>query len=302
VTVTDEADDTDSTSFPITVDAEDAEATYTGDALAFTSPGATTATVVLRATVRDGSVVPSLGDNEPGDITNATVTFKENGSALCEPLSPTLLEGTASGSVSCSVALWPGTHAIDVEVGGDYKGTSRSVVEVLTPEGSFVAGAGRLVLDASGGRYEAATGSNAQFALGLKYKPKGPRDPRGHIEVVFRAGTQTYAIRSSDVDLLGVSEEAPSGKACHGRGATCLGRADMRWTATLTDITDARRPISVGSNLALQVTVTDRGDRHGSGDSIAVTLWDGDALLFSSRWTGSRTLEQLLETGKITVD
>ena len=302
VTVTDEADDTDSTSFPITVSAEDAEATYTGDVLAFTSPGAPTATVVLRATVRDGSVVPSLADNEPGDITNATVTFKENGSALCAPLPPTLLEGTASGSVSCSVPLWPGPHAIDVEVGGRYRGTSRSVVEVLTPEGSFVGGAGRVVLDASGGRHEAAAGSTAEFALGLTYKPKGPRDAKGHIEVVFRAGSQTYAIRSSDIDLLGVSEEAPSGKRCHGRGATCMGRADMRWTATLADVTDARRPISVGSNLALLVAVTDRGDRHGSGDSIGITLWDGDALLFSSRWTGSRTLEQLLETGKITVD
>ncbi len=118
----------------------------------------------------------------------------------------------------------------------------------------------------------------------------------------FQAGGKTYAIKSSDVDLLGVSEEAPSGRECHGRGATCIGRADMRWTAGLEDVTDARKPIPVGSNLALQVTVTDRGDRHGSGDSIGITLWDGSALLFSSRWTGSRTLEQLLEAGKLTVD
>ncbi len=302
VTVTDEADDTDSTSFAITVSEEDAEVTYNGDALAFTSPGASTATVVLRATVRDGSVVPSLADNEPGDITNATVTFKENGSALCEPLPPTRLEGTTSGSVSCSAPLWPGTHAIDVEVDGRYKGTSRSVVEILTPEGSFVGGAGRLLLGAAGGSYEATAGSKAEFALSVRYKPEGSRDPKGHIEVVFQAGGKTYAIKSSDVDLLGVSEEAPSGRECHGRGATCMGRADMRWTAGLEDVTDARKPIPVGSNLALQVTVTDRGDRHGSGDSIGITLWDGSALLFSSRWTGSRTLEQLLEAGKLTVD
>ena len=302
VTVTDEADDKASTSFAITVSPEDAEATYTGDVLAFTSPGAPMATVVLRATVRDGSVVPSLADTEAGDIRNARVTFEENGVPLCEPLPPTLLEGTASGSVNCSVPLWPGTHAIDVEVDGYYQGASRSMVEILTPEGSFVGGAGRLVLGASGGSYKATAGSKAAFALGVRYKPKAPRDPKGHIEVVFRVGDQTYVIRSGDIDLLGVSEEAPSGKQCHGRGATCMGRADMRWTATLIDVTDARKAVTVGSNLVLQVTVTDRGDHHGSGDAIAVTLWDGSALLFSSSWTGSQTLEQVLEAGKISVD
>jgi fermentation-respiration switch protein FrsA (DUF1100 family) len=81
-----------------------------------------------------------------------------------------------------------------------------------------------------------------------------------------------------------------------------MGRADMRWTATLIDVTDARKPITVGSNLALQVTVTDRGDHHGSGDAIGITLWDGSALLFSSSWTGSQTVEQVLEAGKISVD
>ena len=302
VTVTDETGGTDATSFAITVSQEDAEATYIGDSLAFTSPGAPTATVTLRATVRDASAVPSLADTEAGDITNAKVTFEENGVPLCEPLPLTLLEGTTSGTASCSVPLWPGTHSIDVEVDGYYKGASRSVVEILTPEGSFLGGAGRLVLGASGGSYKATAGSKAEFALDVKYKPKAPRDPKGHIEVVFRAGSQTYVIRSSDIDLLGVSEEAPSGKQCHGRGATCMGRADMRWTATLADVTDARKPITVGSNLALQVTVTDRGDHHGSGDAIAVTLWDGSALLFSSSWTGSQTLEQVLEAGKISVD
>jgi hypothetical protein len=302
VTVTDETGGTDATSFAITVSQEDAEATYTGDVLAFTSPGAATATIVLRATVRDGSVVPSIADTEAGDITNARVTFEENGLPLCEPRPVTAFEGTTSGSVSCTVELWPGTHAIDVEVDGYYKGASRFAVEILTPEGSFVGGAGRLVLGASGGSYKATAGSKAEFALGVKYKPKAPRDPKGHIEVVFRAGSQTYVIRSSDIDLLGVSEAAPSGKECHGRGATCMGRADMRWTATLADVTDALKPITVGSNLALQVTVTDKGDRHGSGDAIGITLWDGSALLFSSSWTGSQTLEQLLEAGKIAVD
>jgi hypothetical protein len=37
-------------------------------------------------------------------------------------------------------------------------------------------------------------------------------------------------------------------------------------------------------------------------DAIAVTLWDRDGtLLFSSRWTGSRTLEQELSEGSVRI-
>jgi trimeric autotransporter adhesin len=326
VTVTDDTGGSGSTSFAITVTEEDAEVTYSGDSLAFTSPGATTATVLLRATVRDGSLVPSLGDSEPGDITNATVSFKEGGATLCGPLPLALLDGTTSGTASCSVPLWPGVHAIDVEVDHYYTGATTTVVEIVKPEGSFVGGAGLLVLSSSAGSYKATAGSKAEFALDVKYNPrkdtrhdrdgwderdwrggkskhqKDPKEPKGHIEVLFRAGSKTYLIKSSDVDLLGVSEETPSGRECHGRCSTCIGLADIRWTASLVDVTKPWKPVSVASDLALQVTVTDKGDRHGSGDSIGITLWNGNALLFSSKWNGSATLEQLLKAGKITVN
>ena len=77
-------------------------------------------------------------------------------------------------------------------------------------------------------------------------------------------------------------------------------RADRRWTARLFDFTNPLNPTIVAANLALQVNVTDK--RDGSGDSIAITLWDGDRMLFSSAWTGARTLEQVLKTGTITVN
>jgi hypothetical protein len=310
VTVTDETGGTDSTSFAITIAEEDAEATYTGDALAFTSPGTTTATVTLRATVRDGSVVPGNGDAEPGDIANAMVTFEEDGQPLCGPLPLTVIEGTSTGSASCSVPFWPGTHSIEMAVSGSHRGKNKSVVEIVDAEGSYVGGAGRLLLVSSGGRYKAGPGSRAEFALGVKYserKDKGKdreaKQPKGRIEVIFRAGGKTYEITSREVELLGISEEVPlSGKECHGRGPKCMGRADIRWTASLADVTSRRQPVTLGSDLALQVNLTDKGDRHGAGDSIGITLWDGNTLLFSSHWTGARTLEQLLDTGKISVN
>jgi len=313
VTVADESGGTASTSFVITVTEEDAEATYTGDVLAFTSPGATAATVLLRATVRDGSVDPAHADAEAGDVTNATVTFREDGAALCGPLPLTLLEGETSGTASCSVPLWPGTHSIDVSIGGFYTGTSTSVVEVDDPEGSVATGAGSILASRSAGAYAADAGSHVGFALSVKYKvperdkhdkrdKRGPKPPTGNIEVLFRSHRKAYFIRSNDLDLLGVSEETPKGKECHGRAPKCIGKAEMRWTASLVDVTKPWKAIPVGSNLALQVTVTDAGDRNGSGDTLAITLWDGNTLVFSSSWTGAQTVEQALKTGKITVD
>ena len=209
--------------------------------------------------------------------------------------------------------LWPGAHSIDVKVGGRHRGTSTSVVEILTPEGSYLGGLGALSLSSSGGSYKASPGALAGIALDLKYfarkdgrrratDPKDPKAPKGRIDVLFRSGGKTYAITSRDVALLGVSEEDPSGKECSGRSPTCIGRADIRWTASLVDLSRPLKPITVAGNLALQVTLTDKGDRRGTGNSIGITLWNGNALLFSSKWTGAQTLEQLLKTGKISVN
>jgi len=315
VTVSDESGGTARTSFVITITEEDAEGTYTGDLLAFTSPGDTSAMVLLRATVRDGSLEAVHADADAGDITNATVTFQEDGAALCPPLPLALLESATSGTASCSVPLWPGTHSIDVAVGGFYTGTSSSVIEVDDPEGSAVTGAGSVAIGRSGGTYAGDAGSRVSFALGVKYKVRDPKDdrrtkgesrdakaPKGHVEVLFRSHGKAYVLRSHDLDLLGVSEETPQGKTCHGRAPKCIGRSDMRWTASLVDVTNPRKPVPLGAALALQVTVTDKGDRKGTGDTIGITLWDGNALLFSSAWTGAQTLEQALKTGKITVD
>ena len=72
---------THSVTLSFTVTKEDADATYTGDMLAFTASGGSTANVVLRATIRDSSLYSS--DTNPGDIRNATVEFKEGATTLC---------------------------------------------------------------------------------------------------------------------------------------------------------------------------------------------------------------------------
>jgi hypothetical protein len=70
--------------------------------------------------------------------------------------------------------------------------------------------------------------------------------------------------------------------------------------ANLTDITNPLSPISYGGNLKLQVNMTDKGE-PGSNDQIAISLWDGSTLLYSSNWVGSSTSEMLLGGGNLLV-
>ena len=183
VTVTDDTGRHGSTSFTINVTKEDAEATYTGDMLAFTPPDGSSANVLLRATVRDSSVVPAFGDTQPGDIRNATVTFKEGATTLCGPLAVALIGGdTTTGTASCTVMLSLDDHQIDVFVENYYIGTTSAVVEVAQPNGSFVTGGGHLTIGTSGGTYAADTGSRMNFGFNVKAQereePQGPRQHR----------------------------------------------------------------------------------------------------------------------------
>ena len=62
----------------------------------------------------------------------------------------------------------------------------------------------------------------------------------------------------------------------------------------MRDITDPLNPISLGGNLAVAVTMTDKGE-PGNADSIGITVNSGDGgLLFSSKWSGTATVEQSL--------
>ncbi|HLO34269.1 MAG TPA: Ig domain-containing protein, partial [Anaerolineales bacterium] len=274
-----------STSFTLNVTAEDAGVTYTGDMLAFTSQGDSSASVLLRATVLDSSVVPSFGDAEPGDIRNGTVSFREGATVLCGPLPIDLLDDQATnGTASCTAALSLGAHQIDVYVNNYYTGTTSGLVEVTEPNGSFITGGGYQVIGTSGGAYAADSGSQMNFAFNVKYK--NLKNFQGHVSVIFRKDGKTYQIKSTAINSLGIDASS--------------GIANFRSKASLSDVTDPLAPISLGGNLTLQVTMTDAGE-PGSNDTIGVTLWDGSKLLFSSEWTGAKTLEQLLGGGNLVV-
>jgi hypothetical protein len=272
-----------STSFTITVTAENAEATYTGDMLAFTASGGSAANVLLRATVQDSSVIASSGDTEPGDIRHATVTFKEGATSLCPTMIVSLLDTvTTTGSANCTVSLGLGTHQIDVYVNNFYTGATQAVLEVAQPTGSFVTGGGFTTILNSGGTYKADSGSKMNFGFNVNYK--NAKNIQGHMNIIFRAGGHTYQIKSTAIDAFGIASK----------------NASFRSKANLVDITNPLAPVSLGGNLTLQVTLTDNGD-PGTGDTIGVTLWDGNKLIFSSQWNGAKTVEQPLSGGNLVV-
>ena len=275
----------------LTVTQENAEATYTGNMLAFTAPNSSSASVLLRVTVRDSSVVAGSGDTQPGDVRNATVTFKEGSTTLCGPLNVALINGdTTTGTASCTVVLGLDAHQIDVIINNYYVGSTSAIVEVAQPNGSFATGGGYLTIANAGGTYAADTGSKMNFGFNVSYK--NARTPKGHVNIVFRSGGNTYQIKSTAIDSLGITFKTPSGQPCSGPASPeCYGIADFRSKANLT---------GVGGNLTLQMTLTDKGE-PGASDTIGITLWNGNNLLLSSEWTGAQTIETLLGGGNLAV-
>jgi hypothetical protein len=79
------------------------------------------------------------------------------------------------------------------------------------------------------------------------------------------------------------------------------GTASFMSKANLTDITDPLEPETLLGNLDLQMTMKDNGN-PGTSDTIAVTLRNSSgALLFSSNWSGTTTLQQSLSGGNLVV-
>ena len=275
VTVTDDAGHAVTTAFTIRVTPEDAAATYTGDTLAFSAPGRSSATILLRATVVDSA------DGAPGDIRNASVAFKRGAATLCGPVSVARL-GTdpAVGTASCTASVPRGSNVVDVVVGSYYTGSASRTVVVRRAEDAKVKADGRIVATDSAGTHAADDGSRVEFELDGRFRDSGHNYLDGDVAIEFRAGGRRYELESSGLDSLGVSGNV----------------AELRSTASLSDTT-GKRAVRVASGLTLQIVAVD-----GRRDWIAITAWNGNTLAFSSRWSGTKTLLQRLDSGRVDVD
>ncbi|MEV4200701.1 M12 family metallo-peptidase [Micromonospora globbae] len=281
VTVSDGTGLAASTSFTVRVGAEDAAVSWAGDTLVTTAAGGRSGTALLRAVVRDGSVLPGASDTTTGDVRRATVTFTEGGVPLCTGVVDLLGSPAGSGSASCEATLPTGTHTVTATVGGHYTGATSAQVRVAPSDGAFLTGDGTLDAGRSAGLFPVTPGS--RVTVDLVAKPaKAGRSPTGSATVDFRSAGRGYQIRGTAVEGLGLSRAGDV--------------AQVRYRASLHD-SDGRL---VAGGLTLTATVTDRGS-PGRDDTVGVTLWRGGELLFSSDWSGAGTAEARLVGGNLTV-
>jgi hypothetical protein len=302
VTVSDEDGGVATQKSVIDIDQEDARATYTGVLYASTpSISNPTTTIQLRATIEDITAVSPGSDANAGLITKATVTFvdRDTGTVIASNVPVTLLD-PADPKTGVALYNWTVTlpnnvisqsYTIGVIVDGFYTRNSSAddtVVTVSLPQNGSLTGGGYLINQSSAGTYAGGVGERTNFGFNVKFN-KQLTNLQGHANIIVRHDGQVYQIKTNAMNSLAVTQVTP-------------GVYDATFTskANLTDITDPLAPVSLGGNLDLIVTLRDAGE-PGTADQIGITLWRNSTLLFSSNWTGTQTVKQLLDGGNLQV-
>ena len=291
----------------LTITREDARVTYSGSYIVPSSSGSGRPQVLLRATVQDITAVTGdpAYDQYGGDIRNARVRFLKGTSPITGWLTPQLVNGRdlKTGTVTYNWLVEYGSyndkiHDINIEVGGSgyYVRNNPSDMSVLTlyvPSGNYVAGGGYLTNpNNTGGTYAGDRGLKTNFGFIAKFNNRGS-NLQGKMDFIIRRTVggvlHTYQVMSTSMTSVAVNVSY--------RGTNT---AVLVARANLTDITDPANPDLRGSNLTLRANISDRGE-SGNNDMLAVSLYDGNTLLFSSRLTGSGTTQQQIGDGNLIV-
>jgi hypothetical protein len=291
----------------LTVNQEDARATYTGASFASTSSAtSSSATVTLAATVQD--ITASTGDpatdSYPGDIRNARVRFVNrdaSNAVLCDNV-PVGLVNSADTTVGTATCNW------NVNITGDSQSFTvgiitynyytrngsedNTVVTVSKPLNNFITGGGHLTLTNSAGLKAGDPGTKNNFGFNVKYNKQGT-NLQGNINTIVRRtetdGLHVYQIKGNSMTSLAVNLSVTTSHP--------YPTATFNGKASIQDITDPLNPISVDGNATLQVTMTDKGE-PGSTDSLGISVWNkAGGLWFSSNWQSAsppKTVEQTL--------
>jgi hypothetical protein len=155
----------------------------------------------------------------------------------------------------------------------------------MKPSDNMITGGGYLINVASAGTYSGDTGLRTNFGFNVKFN-KQLTSLQGHVNIIIREGNTVYQVKTNSMQSLAVDPVT--------RKATFISKANLQ------DITDPNNTISLGGNLNLIATLTDPGE-PGTSDTIGFTLWRGTELLYSSRWSGSQTIEQFLAGGNLVI-
>ncbi len=293
----------------VVVGLEDARVTYTGPMLVSTPcTDCTTATVPLRASIQDITAV--LGDPAydayPGDITNATVSFinRESNAVLCsapvtllDPSDPTT--GTAFCDWFADIGANDGyDFNLGILVDGYYTRNSTAddvIVVISKPSTNSITGGGYLLNLSTAGTYAGDLDLRTHFGFNIKFINNQGRgqDIVGRATVIVRHDGHIYRIRTNALDSLIVVPASNDDPAV----------GEFYSKASIEDVTDPNNPILITSQALLNFTMTDYEDASGQyRDLLGISVWaKNGALLFSSNWTGTQTIEQAIEAGNLEI-
>lgn len=289
---------------------EDARTYYTGIVFANTACATCSgATATLSGTIKDITAEPidSAYDVFAGDIRNASVTFinRDTNTAVpgCSNLPVGLVDPSDQtvGTATCNWNLNLGVadsldFTIGIIVSAYYTRNDsgeNTLVTISKPIGTnFITGGGYLINALSNGQYAGLAGFRTNFGFNVKYNNSG-KNLQGNVNAIVRgAGGRVYQVKGNVMRTLSVRTVSNNPLV---RAAVYTGKANV------TDITDPLNPIALGGNNSFQMELTDNGE-PGAADTIGITVWnDAGGLLFSSRWNGTRTVEQILGGGNVVV-
>jgi len=289
---------------------EDARAYYTGTLFVNTAcETCSNGTATLSATVRDITAETSDAafDSFAGDIRKAKVTFvnRDTNTPIpgCSSLSVGLVNSgdPKTGTATCNWNVDTGNSdsmnfTVGIIVNNYYTRNSsadNTVVTVSKPIGTnFITGGGYLVNSLSNGQYAGANGSKTVFGFYVKYSRWGNTLDGNVVVIVLGTNGRIYQIKGNELRTLSVQTVTTN---------PLVKAAVYTGTASMTDISNPLNPIALGGNNTFQMELTDKGE-PGRYDSIGFTVWnDAGGLLFSSRWNGTRTVEQLLGGGNLVI-
>ena len=301
VTVTDDDTVSSNVTLNLVVAPEGASVTYIGPRIV-SSPRAADGSVVVefRAVVRDSSIVPAATDDTAGDITKATVTFVDRltGSPLCtSAVSPVFVGDTTTGVASCTAPLLtvgagPWTSQVGTIVGGWYAQDARADDVAVTARrlASIDLHGNHFVMAARGaGVLAPATGTRVTIGINHLGFSNG-RAVGGSADMVFTSAGRTYRAVVTSVDTLGVISTGPDSQ-----------RVDLDARVTVSDITDARRPVVIARDVRLQLRYVD-WTKSATPDLMSFAIWSADGpMLAGVQWDGTQMNAAVLAGGQVIV-
>jgi hypothetical protein len=268
----------------LTVTPEDARVAVLSPLLVSAAPSGP-APIRLTATVKDISATQNAaGDDWPGDIRNATLTFvdRATNTPLC---TATIGLATATdpriGIGTCTFTTTGSALTIGMRIGGYYVRDAAAddvALTVAPPTADFLTGGGAL-------------SDGAKFNVNLQYAKNGP--VKGNFAYTFERTenglVHKYELTAATIDSLSI------------RRTTNGGQAAIVGSGTLIDVTVPSAPVTVASAAPLIVNATDAGEPSTNDRLSVLLLRQEGGFWMAGQWDGTRVVEQLLAGGNLAV-